>query len=93
MSHANGPGPGPEKKAEETDDARNASYVNVKLPAATVGFLEEVESLGVTAVAGSLRKVHDWALYESDLIFDRDEKMALFHIKVLWEGLEQMAER
>jgi len=93
MLRTEGSGPGPEKKAEQTNDARNASCVNVKLPAATAGFLKELESLGVTEIAGSLRKVHDWALYESDLIFDRDEKTALFHIKVLWEGLEQMAER
>ncbi|ACT91363.1 hypothetical protein Dfer_0092 [Dyadobacter fermentans DSM 18053] len=36
--------------------------------------------------------VHDLALYHSDVPFDQAEKDALCDLKLLWEGLERMAE-
>jgi len=55
--------------------------------------MDLVTSHDAGALALSLREVHDVALYESDRVFDRGEKTALFHLKVLWEGLEQMGRR
>jgi hypothetical protein len=34
--------------------------------------------------------IHDLALYHSDIPFDKHEKSALFDLKVLRKGLEQM---
>lgn len=92
MAHESAAGTGPErKKPEKTSNARNASRKQIIVSEEEAEFLEELASLGLNEVAASLRKVHDWALYESDVFFDRDEKIALFHMKVLWEALERMA--
>jgi hypothetical protein len=34
--------------------------------------------------------IHYLTLYHSDLALETGEKSALFDLKVLWEGLEQM---
>lgn len=36
--------------------------------------------------------IHDLALYHSDIPLDQAQKSALFDLKLLWEGLERMAE-
>jgi|GEM_PF-1398622 len=73
-----------------TPDARNASKVQVSLSAEEVDFMDMIQSHDANALALSLREVHDIALYESDHILDEDGRTALFHLKVLWDGLEQM---
>ena len=42
----------------------------------------------VASVAAKM--IHDFALYHTDLCFDTEEKIALFNLKFLWEGLEQL---
>jgi hypothetical protein len=37
--------------------------------------------------------VHDLALYHSDVPFEKAEKSALFDLKVLGEGLEEMGQK
>ena len=38
----------------------------------------------------TLKMIHDFALYHTDLCFDTEEKIALFNLKLLWEGLEKI---
>lgn len=53
-------------------------------------FLDYVKFHGIDEFIQSLKMIHDFALYHTDLCFDKDEKSALFNLKILWEGLEQM---
>lgn len=54
-------------------------------------FISNIRFQGIEELVHSLRTIHDYALYHTDLCFDTDEKMALFNIKILWEGLEKLA--
>ena len=54
-------------------------------------FLDFVKFHGIDDFVKSLKMIHDFALYHTDLCFDTEEKNALFNLKILWEGMEQMA--
>lgn len=70
------------------DDARHVS----KLTPAQVEFIDFVLFHGIEDLCRSLKQVHDWALYHSDIPIDADEKYALFTLKILWEEFERMTE-
>ena len=53
-------------------------------------FLDYVKFHGIDKFVKSLKMIHDFALYHTDLCFDKDEKSALFDLKILWEGLERI---
>ena len=36
--------------------------------------------------------IHDHALYHTDLCLGAEEKQSLYHLKLLWEGLERVGE-
>lgn len=56
-------------------------------------FLDFIKFHGVGEFIKSLKMIHDFALYHTDLCFDTDEKSALFDLKILWEGLEQIKKK
>ena len=53
-------------------------------------FLDFIKFQGIRELVKSLKVVHDFALYHTDLCFDTKEKNALFNLKILWEALEQL---
>ncbi|TLV00357.1 hypothetical protein [Dyadobacter luticola] len=73
-----------------TNDARHASNVGDPLTQSQAEFWYLIECQGCKELAHSLKMIHDLALYHSDIPFDMAEKSALFDVKLLWEGLEQM---
>ena len=73
-----------------TNDARHALDVGAPLTQSQADFLYIVDCQGCRELSQSLKMIHDLALYHSDIPFDQAEKSALFDLKVLWEGLEQM---
>ena len=75
-----------------TDDTRNVSKVEVSLTPSQADFIDFVLFHGVEELSRSLRMIHDLALYHSDVCFDEAEKVALFDLKLLWEGLERIEE-
>ncbi|WP_215232125.1 hypothetical protein [Dyadobacter linearis] len=76
--------------ANPAADARHASNVGDPLTESQAEFWYLIECQGCRELAHSLKMIHDLALYHSDIPFDQKEKSALFDLKVLWEGLEQM---
>ena len=66
------------------------SKISNSLTVAEAEFLDFIKSQGIDELIHSLKMVHDFALYHSDLCFDAKEKNALFNLKVLWEGLEAL---
>lgn len=53
-------------------------------------FVELVQFTGIKKLIQSLKTIHDFALYHTDICFDTADKQALFDLKILWEGLERM---
>ncbi len=53
-------------------------------------FIGNLKFQGIEEIIESLKMIHDFALYHTDLCFDTEEKIALFNLKFLWEGLEQL---
>jgi len=53
-------------------------------------FIDNLKFQGIEELVNSLKMIHDFALYHTDLCFDTPEKIALFNLKFLWEGLEQL---
>ena len=76
--------------ADATVDTRNVSKVEVWLTPSQAEFIDYVVFHGVLEFSRSLRMIHDIALYHSDILFDEAEKIALFELKLLWEGFERM---
>ncbi len=68
----------------------NGSKIPIPLNASEAEFLDFVKFHGIDELIKSLKMVHDFALYHTDLCLDTQEKNALFNLKILWEGLEQM---
>lgn len=64
--------------------------VTILLNSSEAEFLDYVKFHGIGEFVESLKMIHDFALYHTDLCFDTNEKKALFNLKILWEGLEQM---
>ena len=77
-----------------TVDTRNVSKnVEVSLTPSQAEFIDFVLFHGVEELSRSLRMIHDLALYHSDVCFEEAEKVALFDLKLLWEGLERIEEK
>jgi len=53
-------------------------------------FIGNLKFQGIEELIESLKMIHDFALYHTDLCLDTPEKIALFNLKFLWEGLEQL---
>lgn len=53
-------------------------------------FLNFVRFQGIQDIVESLKKVHEMALYHTDLVIDDEERVALFHVKILWEEMEKL---
>ncbi|MBL6447798.1 hypothetical protein JMN32_15875 [Fulvivirga sp. 29W222] len=58
------------------------------LNSSEVEFMANIKFMGIEELIDSLKMVHDFALYHTDLPLDTTEKLALFNLKILWEGLE-----
>ena len=76
-----------------TDDTRHVSKIKVLLTPSQAKFIDFIMCHGVLELSESLKLIHDVALYHSDIPFDEVEKFALYNLKVLWEGLEQIEEK
>lgn len=53
-------------------------------------FIELIHLTGIQDMIGSLKMIHDLALYHTDICFGAVEKNTLFNLKMLWEGMERM---
>ncbi|MBL6447684.1 hypothetical protein JMN32_15305 [Fulvivirga sp. 29W222] len=60
------------------------------LNSSEVEFMHKIKFQGIDELIDSLKMVHDFALYHTDLSLDTTEKMALFNLKILWESLEKL---
>lgn len=76
--------------ANMADDTQNISKVKVWLTPSQSEFIEFVLFYGASELSKSLKLVHDMALYHSDISINADEKRALFGVKCLWEGVEEI---
>lgn len=76
--------------ADTAGDTRNVSKVKVWLTPSQSEFIEFVLFYGASELSKSLKLVHDMALYHSDISINADEKRALFSVKCLWEGVEEI---
>ena len=72
-------------------DGSQVSKVKRLLFPSQAELLDLIMFEGVLELSKSLHLIHDLALFHSDTPFDEVEKSALFHLKVLWEGLEKIA--
>ena len=68
----------------------NGSEILKSLNSVEQEFIGNLKFQGIEELIESLKMVHDFALYHTDLCFDRPEKIALFNLKFLWEELEQL---
>ncbi|MEM6817127.1 MAG: hypothetical protein AAF600_22495 [Bacteroidota bacterium] len=68
----------------------SSSFSLKSISSSEAEFIGNIRFQGIEDLVHSLKTVHDYALYHTDLCFDRDEKTALFNLKILWEGLEKM---
>jgi hypothetical protein len=66
--------------------------VKVSLTSTQAEFIDFVLFHGVKDLSKSLKLVHDLALYHSDVMVDETEKIALFDLKLLWEGFDRIGE-
>ncbi|UTW65742.1 hypothetical protein KFE94_13930 [bacterium SCSIO 12643] len=66
------------------------SKTPIPLNASEAEFIDFVKFHGIDELIKSLKMVHDFALYHTDLSLDTQEKNALFNLKILWEGFERM---
>ena len=53
-------------------------------------FFKFLHFQGIPELIKSFKLVHDLALYHSDLSIDNEERLALFHVKIIWEELEKL---
>lgn len=53
-------------------------------------FFEVITFHGISELICSLQKIHDLALYHTDIPIGEEEKTALFDIKVLWDALGEL---
>ncbi|WP_109832366.1 hypothetical protein [Reichenbachiella versicolor] len=73
-------------------DTRQVSESSSSLTPAQIEFIGYVTFHGIEDFIKSLKMIHDFALYHTDLCFDTNEKSALFDLKILWEGFERISE-
>ncbi|WP_439558419.1 hypothetical protein [Dyadobacter sp.] len=94
MQTSNGPGvDSKEHSVNQTHDARHASKASAPLTDSQAEFWYLIECQGYKELAQSLKKVHDLALYHSNVPFDRAEKSALFDVNLLVEGFQKLGEK
>ncbi|MDN5215788.1 hypothetical protein QQ020_27165 [Fulvivirgaceae bacterium BMA12] len=74
----------------KTVDGSTEPKVPTPLNASESEFIDYIKFHGIDEFIKSLRMIHDFALYHTDLCFDKEEKSALFDLKILWEGFEQI---
>jgi hypothetical protein len=74
---------GKKKKKQKINEAKRFSETQIEL-------LDFIQFYGPKELCKSLKQIHDLALYHSDIPFDKDEKIALFDLKMLWEALENV---
>ena len=70
----------------EFDESKRLNLVNVP----EKEFIDFIMFHRIAELSKSLKLIHDLALYHSDVPFDKNEKTALFDLKLLWEGLEKI---
>lgn len=68
----------------------NGSEILKSLNPVEQEFIGNLKFQGIDDLINSLKMIHDFALYHTDLCFDTPEKIALFNLKFLWEGLEEL---
>lgn len=73
-----------------TTNGTNETTLNTPLHPKEVDLLGYLRYHGVDDLINSLKMIHDFALYHTDLCFDTEEKQALLDLKILWQGLEQL---
>lgn len=66
--------------------------ISIYLSSSEAAFIDDLKSQGIGDLVESLRMIHDHALYHTDLCLGAEEKEALYHLKLLWEGLERVGE-
>ena len=71
---------------QNINDSKNLNPLTVE----DEEFVRYLKFHGVDNFIKSLKMIHDFALYHTDLCFDIQEKSALFDLKILWEGLESL---
>ena len=71
----------------------NGSEILKSLNSVEQEFIGNLKFQGIEELIKSLKMIHDFALYHTDLCFDTEEKIALFNLKFLWEGLEELKNR
>ena len=69
-------------------ESANGSEILKSLNSVEQEFIGNLKFQGIEELVSSLKMVHDFALYHTDLCIDTPEKIALFNLKFLWEGLE-----
>ncbi|MGB3465578.1 MAG: hypothetical protein WBA74_09920 [Cyclobacteriaceae bacterium] len=74
---------------ESADDPETCLPEGNTLKPTEQEFIGNLRFHGIEDLVKSLKMVHDFALYHTDLCFDREEKIALFNLKYLWEELER----
>ena len=74
-----------------TSDNKQISSTNQEQPTEKqVDFLNALITIGISNLSSSLKLIHDLALYESETTLNRKEKTALFHLKFLWESINNL---
>ena len=83
---------GPLKDSSEGTpvDALQVSKVNTFMLPSQVELINFIMIHGIEELIKSLKLVHSLALYHTNLAIEGEEKSALFDVKMLWEGLEQV---
>ncbi len=76
----------------KTVNGSSEPKVSTLLNSSEAEFLDYVKFHGINKFVVSLKMIHDFALYHTDLCFDKDEKSALFDLKILWEGFERIGQ-
>lgn len=63
------------------------------LNSSEIEFIDKIKFQGIEELIDSLKMIHDFAVYHSDISLGTTEKMALLNLKILWEGLEELIRR
>ena len=71
-------------------NAQSATQTPQMLTPAQLELLEYADALDGPDVVKSLKLLHDVVIYHSYEPIDEEEKNALFHLKGLWECIEQI---
>ena len=69
----------------------SVKHTKQKLTSTEVEFIESIKLYGIDECIRSLKTVHNLALYHTtELCLSTKETTALFGLKLLWEGLEDI---